>query len=277
MVELNEQLAQNIITLTNHQRETSIMATKHEPVLHASGKNYLLDQVFKDNYKNFPAIPKVRNATTISTWRLEIMDYVGTAPWALKNGTSIFGDQPTSICESEDYKGRVTRLATILHSLLDDAGLDGVKSVLRRDNAPLQDGTKLIHSIISELVPITATDILTVCDDLANCLHENGESVEAFETRIVHIFDRFTQAGCVTMDDLKLAFLQRGFLNGAYSEHDALKYLKDRLANNNANLNEWKTPGAFCRHMQGLFKAKGMIKDGQLQKVATGIIRKMVQ
>ena len=50
----------------------------------------------------------------------------------------------------------------------------------------------------------------------------NGETVEAYGTRVEHLFTRLKNLDCTTIKKLQMVTLQRGFLHGAYSNHESL-------------------------------------------------------
>ena len=64
----------------------------------------------------------------------------------------------------------------------------------------------------------------------------NGETVESIGTRVEHLFTRFKNLDCTTIKQLQLAKLQRGFLHGAYSNHESLNWRQQKLKNNEHKL-----------------------------------------
>ena len=50
----------------------------------------------------------------------------------------------------------------------------------------------------------------------------NGETVEAYDTRVEHLFTRPKNHEYTTIKQLQMATLQRDFLHRAYSNHESL-------------------------------------------------------
>ena len=113
---------------------------------------------------------------------------------------------------SDKYKVKVQQFGKTLFELLDKAKLTEIQTVLRNAKINVADGIGLFQEILIQLVPTTEVNILDALDDLANCVHKNGEGINPFVIRVQQIFDQFNRLGYTTMDDLQRAFLQRGFL-----------------------------------------------------------------
>ena len=95
--------------------------------------------------------------------------------------------------------------------------------------------------------------MLGVIADLGNCQHKNGETVETLGARVEHIFARLDSLKCTSIADLKLAVCQRAFLHGAYSKHESLNYMQQKLKNNEKNLLDRSSPIDFVKEMTEVF------------------------
>ena len=115
--------------------------------------------------------------------------------------------------------------------LLQDADCQGIFDQLVSTVTP-NNGVSLLKQARDAILPRTTLQILDVLADLGNCQHENGETVETLGARIEHIFARLDSLKCNSISDLKLAVCQRAFLHGAYSKHESLNCMHQKLKNN---------------------------------------------
>ena len=147
-----------------------------------------------------------------------------TAPWDMDGISIIDTPHVGNIAEAtESYRICSTMLSKILIQLLHDKDSNIVISL--RATASTNNGVILLGSIRNFLLPLENMQILDVLTDLGTYVQRNGETVEGFSSRLENIFNWITKMGYTTMKDIKLAYNQRGFLKGAYSNHKSLAYL----------------------------------------------------
>ena len=84
------------------------------------------------------------------------------------------------------------------------------------------DGVFLMDSIYEHLLPLATTRILEVLTEIRLCMQKNGESTNHFASRMENLFLQVNKLGYKSVEDLKLAFCQRGILQSAYHKHKSL-------------------------------------------------------
>ena len=185
------------------------------------------------------------------------------APWDI-DGICIL-DMPHvgPIAEaSEPYCIRSTTLSVILAQLLHDKDSNIVVSLWA--TVSMNDGVCLLDSIRDFLLPLGNIQILDVLTELGSCVQSNGETVESFYSRLENIFNRIAKMGYNNMESLKMAFHQRGFLRGAYSEHESLLYLQQKIKNDDLTLKSYVSSLEFLKSMTRTFTNNKVYKDGKM-------------
>ena len=128
------------------------------------------------------------------------------------------------------YQARSTKLGMIMRQLLNDAKLtDCIKSL--KATIETNDGVLLMDSIYEYLLPLATIRILEVLTEIGHCMQKNGESVDHFASRMENLFLQVEKLGYQTVKDLKLAFCQRGILQGVYHKHSSLFWFTEKLQN----------------------------------------------
>ena len=107
----------------------------------------------------------------------------------------------------------------------------------------------LLFAAKEAILPRTSLQILDVISDLGTCHQQNGETVEAFGTRVEHLFTRLKSLDCTSIKQLQMATLQRGFLHGAYSGHESFNWMQQKLKNNEQKLSDWTNSSDFKKEM----------------------------
>ena len=241
--------------MKNLSKDPSLIDTKH---------NKWMDKlVINEKKDTFPKIPETINETTLGQWYDEIKGRLMAAPWDI-DGTCIL-DMPHvgPIAEaSEPYRIRSTTLSVILAQLLHDKDSNIVVSL--RATVSMNDGVRLLDSIREFLLPLANIQILDVLTELGSCVQSNGETVESFCSRLENIFNRIAKMGYDNMDSLKMAFHQRGFLRGAYSEHESLLYLQQKIKNDDLTLKSYESALDFSKSMTRTFTNNDIYKDGKM-------------
>ena len=122
---------------------------------------------------------------------------------------------------SKHYQARSTKLGMILRQLLKDAKLT---YCIKSPKATIEtnDGVLLMDSIYEHLLPLAITRILEVLTEIGLCMQKNGESVDHFSSCMEQLFLQVDKLGYKSVKDLKLAFCQRGILQGAYHKQKSL-------------------------------------------------------
>ena len=133
-----------------------------------------------------------------------------------------------------------------------------------RATSSTNNGAVLLDAICDFLLPLENMQILDVLTNLGTCVQLNGETVEGFSSRLENIFNRISKMGYTTMEQMKLAYHQRGFLKGAYSSHKSLSYLQDKLKNDDTNLKSFGTSEDFSKAMTKNFTNNNVYKDGKM-------------
>ena len=223
--------------------------------------------VLQQKAESFSDIPEIVNETTIAIWYDGFKSRLKATPWDI-NGECItdmnhIGPIATA---SISYQVQSSHLSMILLEKLENAKLHDVIEALR-STINTSDGVLLLDSIRENLLPFCTLQILNVIAELGCCVQKNGETVDGFGSRLENLFNRISKLGYTCIDDLKIAFTQRGFLHGAYSGHQALKYLTDKLNNDDVQLTKWKTPIDFRKEMTRVYTNNNVYKDGKMTKL----------
>ena len=65
--------------------------------------------------------------------------------------------------------------------------------------------------------------------NFGSCVQKNGETVEGYCACLENIFIRIQKMRYKDVNELHMAYTQRGFLRGTYGEHEYLEYIQDKL------------------------------------------------
>ena len=150
--------------------------------------------------------------------------------------------------------------------LLQVAECQGILDQLDSQVTP-NDGVSLLYAAKEAILPRTSLQILDVLADIGSCLQSPGETVESFGTRVEHLFPRLKTLDCTSMEHFKMATLQRGFLQGAYSDHESLEYVQTKLKNNESKLSEWTKSSQFLMLMTEIFTNYNVYSNGKNEEV----------
>ena len=138
---------------------------------------------------------------------------------------------PVLLKASESYQIRSMKLYMIMTKLLQDVHCQRILDQVVSTVTP-NDGVSLLTEARDAILPRTTLQILELIVDLGNYQHENGKTVETLGVQVEHIFARLDSLKCTSINDLKLAVCQHAFLHGAYSKHESLNYMQQKLKNN---------------------------------------------
>ena len=78
------------------------------------------------------------------------------------------------------------------------------------------------------------------------------------------LFLQVEKLGYKFVKDLKIAFCQRGILQGAYHKHSSLFWFTEKLLNAKIDLKSWDSPHAFHKHVSQLFTNQKVYKNGKM-------------
>ena len=227
------------------------------------GAAWLDKIVVHEKSDTFLLVPKIVNVTTLGVWKDEIEARLLTAPWDIKGLFIINILHIGKLLEaSEAYRIRSTILSRILIDLLNKKDLNIVTSL--RANVATDDGVKLLDSIRDFLLPLDNLQILDMLTNLGAFVQKNGETVEGYCARLENIFIRIKKMGYKDVNELHLAYTQRGFHCGAYGEHECLKYIQNKLKNYDLTLNDFDTSLDFLKRMIKQFTNNDVYKDGKM-------------
>ena len=70
--------------------------------------------------------------------------------------------------------------------------------------------------------------------------------------------------GYKDVNELHMAYTQRGFLRGAYGEHECLKYIQDKLKNDDLTLKSYDSSLEFSKQMTKQFTNNDVYNDGKM-------------
>ena len=140
------------------------------------------------------------------------------------------------------YKNRISHLSVILVQLLEDAGLHDALRAMEHTQR-LKDGVRFLATIRDYLMPSTNSDILKCIEDLATCVLANGESLDSYYARLEHIWIWIEHQKCLSIKELRLAFLQRGILNSVYQNTECINYFKQKITYGEGKVSTSKCEG----------------------------------
>ena len=163
----------------------------------------------------------------------------------------------------ESYCLRSMKLYLIMTKLLRAAECQGILDQLD-SQATSNDGVPLLSAAKEAILPRSSLQILDVLLDPGTCLQENGETVEAFGTRVEHLSMRLKSLDCTSIKQLQMATLQRGFLHGAYSGHESLNWMQQKLKNNEHKLTDWTKSSEVMREMTEVFTNYDVYNNGKM-------------
>ena len=130
-----------------------------------------------------------------------------------------------------------------------------------------------MNSIHEHLLPLATTRILEVLTEIGLCMQKNGESVDHFVSCMENLFLQVDKLGYKSVKDLKLAFCQRGILQGAYHKHKSLAYFTEKLQNAEIDLQSWANPHDFHKQIAQVFTNQKMYKDGKMTSLSSHQVR----
>ena len=226
-----------------------------------------LKLLLEQKHTNFPEILASQTQETLSTWLETVMRICRTSPWDI-DGTSILEMVlPPVLSEaSEAYKICSIKLYLIMTKLLQVAEWQGILDQLD-SQVTSNDGVSLLYAAKEAILPQTSLQILDILADIGSCLQSNGETVESFGTRVEHLFTRLKNLDCTSMEHFKMATLQRGFLHGAYSDHESLGHVQTKLKNNESKLSDWTKSSQFLLSMTEIFTNYNVYSNGKMKKL----------
>ena len=164
----------------------------------------------------------------------------------------------------------VSHLSVILVKFLENAGLYDALQAMEHTQR-LSDGVRFLNTIRDSLMPSITTDILKCIEDLLTCVSANSESLDFYYARLEHIWIRIEHQKCLTIEDLRLAFLQRGVLNSVYQNTECLNYFKTKVTYGNISLRQWdknKFPcRSFLEKMRAILIEAEIISKGKMSTV----------
>ena len=129
------------------------------------------------------------------------------------------------------------------------------------------DGVSLLNAAKEAILPQTSLQILDLLAGIGFCLQSNGETVESFSTRVKHLFTCLKNLDCTSMEHFKMATLQHGFLQGAYSDHESLGHVQIKLNNNESKLSDCTKLSQFLISMTEKFTNYNMNSNGKMKKL----------
>ena len=105
-----------------------------------------------------------------------------------------------------------------MRELLKEGKLTGcIKSL--KATIETNDSVLLMESIYKHLLPLATTCILEVLTGIGFFMQKKGEYIDHFAFCIENLFLQVDELGYKSIGDLKLAFCQRGVIQGAYHKH----------------------------------------------------------
>ncbi len=91
--------------------------------------------------------------------------------------------------------------------------------------------------------------------------------IDAYCSRADNIWARIGKLGYAKLEGLRLAALQRGFLQGAHSEHSSLRYLQQKLQHNDVKLDSWTDRKDFSKYIENLLIQGEIAAGGSIAKL----------
>ena len=121
-----------------------------------------------------------------------------------------------------------------------------------------------MECIFEHLLPLAITRVLDVLTEIGNCVQKNGESVDHYASQMENLFLQVEKLGYKSVESLKLAYCQRGILQGAYHKHQSLSHFTEKLQNDEFNLKSFANPHDFFKNMSRIFTNKKVYKEGKM-------------
>ena len=264
-----ERLCSAIEKSTKLNHEAIIKALENDKI----GKQHHNKEMWKQSADDFPAIPATRTEFTIPEWIDNVKLHLSTPPWTIRisdTNVCILDSHLISsdVKATDDYTNRVAHLSKCVVGLLTNAkDLEGVKEALKEEILQ-HDGIQLLEAVRLYLLPPTALDVVRALDSLGECVQRNGESADAFDARLNNIWTRIQSLGYTTVEQLRLASLQRGIFSGAYGEHKCFNYTLDKFSSKESSLTDWSTRREFLTWVKTLYQDQNIIKDGKMTKIS---------
>ena len=100
-------------------------------------------------------------------------------------------------------------------------------------------------------------------------MQKNGESVDHFVSWMEILFLQVDKLGYESVKDLKLAFCQRGILQGAYHIHSSLAYFTEKLQNAEIEFQSWANLNDFHKQIAQVFRNQKVYKDGKMKSFSS--------
>ena len=142
---------------------------------------------------------------------------LAAALWDI-DGVSIVDTKVVDLADAtKHYWAQSTKLGIIMRQLLKEAKLtDCIKSF--KATIETNDGALMMESIYKHLLLLATTRILEVLTEIGHCMQKNEEYVDHFASRMENMYLQVEKLGYKLVEDLKVAFCQRGILQGAYQD-----------------------------------------------------------
>ena len=84
--------------------------------------------------------------------------------------------------------------------------------------------------------------------------------------RTDYLFICLKSPNCTTIKQLQLVTLQRGFLHGAYSNHESLNWMQQKLKNNEHKLTDWTKSLKFMKEMVEVFTNYDVYSNDKIKR-----------
>ena len=231
--------------------------------INSKGTEWLDKLVVTEKSENYPPIHEVVNVTTLGVWQDEIEAQILTAPWDIKRLSIIKHPHVGDLSEATTaYRIQANTFSKILIDLLNKKDPNIVTSIC--SNVATNDGVKLMESIRNFLLPLDNLQILDVLTNLDGCVQQNGEIAEGYCARLENIFIRIEKMGYTDVSTLHLVYTQRGFLRGAYGEHESLECIHKKMKNDDFTLKSYESSLEFSKQMTRQFTNNDVYKDGKI-------------
>lgn len=173
-----------------------------------------------------PDIPKDITLESLSEWRFSIQLVLKSSPWTI-SGTSILimndledPSTPFRIQTSIFSKHLVIKLTTNkLTSIIKE-----FESLIVKDH-----GVSLFFALFDELLPQRTNKIQDYVGSLGGLIHKSSETANEFKVRSSCIWEGMAHLDYNSLEDIQIAFLQKGFLDGAYKSECCLETVDNKL------------------------------------------------
>ena len=189
----------NINTKSLHALMCSILKMNNADKVDKSFKRFTTKILLEQKYTNVPAISDSRTQRSLSTWLKTIMRILKTNPWDIASTFLLEIHLPPEISKaSEAYRIRSMKLYSIMTKLLQVAECQGILDQLDYRVSP-NDGVSLLYAAKEAILPCTSLQFRYVLSDIGSCLQMNGETAEAYGTRVKNLFTRLKNLECTTI------------------------------------------------------------------------------